>query len=141
MQLVWRPLAPRELDRELLWLGVTIGGLLCATLWFTLGLPWPVCWFHELTGHPCATCGATRSAVAFFHGQFVGAWHWNPMAFLIYCAIAIFDTYAFGVLIMRGRRLRASFNPREKQIIRVSAVAVLLLNWIYLLAHSGMSMR
>ena len=138
MQLVWRPLAPRELDRELLWLGVTIAGLLCATLWFALGLPWPVCWFQELTGHPCATCGATRAAVAFFHGNFFTAWQWNPMAFLIYCAIAIFDAYAVGVLILRGRRLRPLLNAREKQLFRVSAATILLLNWAYLLSHPGM---
>ena len=141
MQVVWRPLAPREMDGELLWLGITIGGLLCAILWFALGLPWPVCWFHSLTGHPCATCGATRAAIAFFHGQFVSAWQWNPMAFLIYCGIAVFDVYAAGVLIMRSRRLRASFGVHEKQIIRVSAIAVLLLNWIYLLSHSSMFTR
>lgn len=138
MQLVWRPLAPRELDRELLWLGVTIGGLLCATLWLAVGLPWPACWFHGLTGHPCATCGATRSAIAFFHGQFLGAFQWNPMAFLIYLGIVVFDAYAFAVLIIRGRRLRAILSAREKEILRGTAIALVLLNWIYLLAHSSM---
>ncbi|HJT81146.1 MAG TPA: DUF2752 domain-containing protein [Chthoniobacterales bacterium] len=138
MQVFWRPLAPRELDRELLWLGVTIGGLVCATVWFALGLPWPVCWFHELTGHPCATCGATRAAIALFHGQLLSALLWNPMAFLIYCAIGIFDVYALAVLIVRRRRLRAWFSLSEKRILRVSAVAILLLNWAYLLAHSSL---
>lgn len=138
MQVVWRPLARREVDHELLWLGVTIGGLFCAVAWFAFGLPWPVCWFHELTGHPCAMCGATRAAIAFFRGQFFGAWQWNPLAFLIYCGIAIFDVYAFGVLITRARRLRAAFSPHEKQLFRASAVAIVLLNWIYLLGHSSM---
>jgi hypothetical protein len=138
MQVVWRPLAPQETDPELLWLGITMGGLFCATLWFALGLPWPVCWIHSLTGHPCATCGATRAAIAFFHGQFADAWRWNPMAFLIYCGIAVFDIYAAGVLITRSNRLRASFTVREKRIIRAAAVAVLLLNWSYLIAHSAM---
>ena len=141
MQLVWRPLAPRELDRELLWLAVTLGGLLYATVWFALGLPWPICWFHALTGHPCATCGATRAAIAFFRGEFFGAFHWNPMAFFTYCGIALFDAYAVGVLITRSRRLRASFTSREKQILRVSVVIVLLLNWVYLLTHPGMFSR
>jgi hypothetical protein len=128
MQLRWRVLGKGELDHEGLWLSVSAGGLLCAAAWFALGLPWPVCWFHQLTGHPCATCGATRAAIAFFHG----------LAFLAYCGIAVFNGYALGVLIMRSRRLRASFTTTEKHVLRAAAVAVIALNWVYLLTHSSM---
>src|SRR6478736_3994396 len=68
MQIVRRPLAPSETNHELLWLSVSSGGLALAASWFALKLPWPICLFHALTGHPCLTCGATRSAVAFFRG-------------------------------------------------------------------------
>ena len=138
MQIVLRPLAPREVDHELLWLSISLGGLLLAAAWFSIGLPWPVCWFHQLTGHPCATCGATRAAFAFFHGNLLGAIRWNPLAFAIYCGVAAFDAYAFAVLVTRARRFRVSFGAAEKKFLRGSAVAVLLLNWAYLLEHSWM---
>jgi hypothetical protein len=138
MQLRWRSIGGREVDHELLWLSISVGGLVVAAAWLTLGLPWPICWFHQLTGYPCATCGVTRAAIAFFHGDLLGAARWNPLAFAVYCAIALFDAYAFSVVVLRGRRLRASFTGAEKRILRGIAIAVLVVNWIYLLDHSGM---
>jgi hypothetical protein len=138
MQIVRRWHASDEPDLEWLGLSVSLTGFLAAAAWLTLGLPWPVCWFHQLTGHPCATCGATRAAVAFLHGDLLGALRWNPLAFAIYCGISVFDAYAFAVLATRGRRLRVSFSEAEKKILGGSAIAILLLNWAYLLGHAAM---
>src|SRR3954464_13684961 len=106
MQIARRPLAPGETDYELLWLCVSLGGLALAAGWLALRLPWPICLFHTLTGHPCATCGATRSAIAFFHGNFLAALKWNPLAFAGYSALSLFDVYAFSVFMMRAPRVR-----------------------------------
>lgn len=134
MRLIVRRLGPDELNHELLWLSVSIGSLACAAVWLGLGLPWPICVFHALTGHPCATCGATRSAIAFFHGQFFAAWRWNPLAFSAYCTLSIFDVYAAIVLITRAPRFRlARLTSTEKSLVRVIVVASLAINWIYLL--------
>jgi Protein of unknown function (DUF2752) len=134
MQIARRPLAPGETDHELIWLSVSLGGLGLAVTWLALHLPWPICLFHALTGQPCATCGATRSAVAFFHAQFFSAWKWNPLAFVVYCALSIFDAYAAIVLITRAPRLRlARITAPEKRFIRASVVSLFAVNWIYLL--------
>src|SRR5205809_4106754 len=134
MQIVRRPLAPGETNHELLWLSVSSGGLALAATWLALKLPWPICLFHALTGHPCLACGATRSAVAFFHAQFFAALQWNPLVFLFYCALSIFNVYALAVIIMRAPRLRiVRLTPGERKFVRCSAVALLALNWAYLL--------
>jgi hypothetical protein len=138
MQLNWRPLERREVDHELLWFIVSIIGLGLAAVWLAIGLPWPVCWFYELTGRPCASCGATRSAIALFHGQLIGSCRWNPLAFSAYCGIAAFNAYAFAVLITGGRRLRVSFSTGEKRTIRAMVIVLILTNWAYLLGHSSM---
>jgi hypothetical protein len=134
MQLLWRPLAPRETDHELVWLGVSTGGLALAASWFALKLPWPICLFHALTGHPCVTCGATRSAIAFFHAHFLAAFEWNPLAFLCYCGVSLFNVYACATVVMDTPRLRVTqVNPGERKFIRRSVIALLALNWAYLL--------
>ena len=134
MQLLWRPLAPRETDHELLWLSVSTGGLALAASWFALKLPWPICLFHALTGRPCLTCGATRSAVAFFHAHFLAAFQWNPFAFLFYCGLTLFNVYAFVVMVTRSPRLRvAQVTATERKFVRVSVIGLLAVNWIYLL--------
>src|SRR5438045_9474065 len=98
MQIVRRPLTPDETNHELLWLRVSLGGLGLAASWFALNLPWPICLFHALTDRPCLTCGATRSAVAFFAAHFLAAFQWIPLAFRFYCALPLFIVYALCVL-------------------------------------------
>jgi len=136
MQLCPRRLAPGEIDHELLWLSVSLSSLVAAAAWLALGLPWPHCAFHELTGLPCVTCGATRSAIAFFHGNIVSAWKWNPLVFAFLCGLSIFNVYGFVVLVTGVPRLRVAFvTQAEKKCTRLIVIAALALNWIYLLSH------
>src|SRR5947208_11878340 len=99
MQILRRPLAPGETNHELLWLSVSSGGLALAAGWLALKLPWPICLFHALTGHPCLTCGATRSAEAFFHSQLFAAFQWNPLDVLVYCAFLLFNFYVLALFV------------------------------------------
>jgi hypothetical protein len=138
MRVTARPLAPGEIDYELVTLAASLGGLGLAVGWFALHLPWPICLFHALTGQPCVSCGATRCAIAFFHAEFFTAWRWNPFAFSTFCSIAVIDAYAFLVLITRSRRLRAILTAAEKNVLRGLLITALLLNWAYLLAHGYM---
>jgi hypothetical protein len=137
MELSRRRLSPGEMDHELIWLTVSLGSLAATAVWLRLGLPWPTCVFHEITGLPCLTCGATRSAMEFFHGHFLGAWKWNPLAFTSYCALSIFNVYAAVVLVARLPRLRiTSFSAAGKNLARAFVLMVLTVNWIYLLTHA-----
>jgi hypothetical protein len=136
MQLTHRHLTPTELDHELIWLSVSVASLGSAAAWFALGLPWPHCVFHDLTGHPCLTCGATRAAIQFLHGHFLAALRWNPLVFAALCALSVFNPYALVVLITRAPRLRiVHITNTQKRFGRAVVIALLALNWIYLLAH------
>ena len=105
-----------------------------AATWLALKLPWPICVFHALTGHPCLTCGATRSAIAFFHAHFLAAFEWNPLAFLCYCGLSLFNVYAFQVVVLRALPLRiARLSASERKFFRHFFIGLLALNWIYLL--------
>src|SRR4029077_13816217 len=134
MEILRRPLAPGETNHELLWLTVSSGGLVLAATWLALKLPCPIGLFHALTGPPCLTCGATRSAAAFFHAHFLVAFQWNPLAFLFYCALSIFNLYALAVIGTRAPRVRiAELTASERKFIRGAIIALFALNWIYLL--------
>jgi hypothetical protein len=136
VQIRAKRLQPGEINHELIWLAVSAASIGLAAIWLWSGLPWPHCAFHDLTGHPCLTCGMTRSAMRFFHGDFIGALRWNPLIFFALCALTIFDLYAVAVLAMRAPRLRLlQFSATEKQIVRLLAVVLLLANWIYLLSR------
>jgi hypothetical protein len=136
MHLRRHQLEPGETDHELIWLAVSLGSLALAIAWFALGLPWPRCTFHDLTGLPCVTCGMTRSAIQFFHGHFLAAWKWNPLVFAFLCGVTAFDLYAFVALVTRAPRLRICFcTQRARTFARLSVIAALVLNWIYLLSH------
>jgi hypothetical protein len=136
MQLSCRPLKPGETDHELIWLTVSLGSLALAAAWLAVGLPWPRCAFHEITGLPCFTCGMTRCGIQFFQAHFLAALKWNPLVFTALCGLTAFDLYAFGKLAARGPRLRIYFcTQTAKTFARIAVISALVLNWIYLLMH------
>ena len=136
MQVSHRSLGQGETDHELVWLSVSFSSLAIAAAWLGLGLPWPRCAFHDITGLPCVTCGATRTAIAFFHGNISSAWKWNPLVFAFLCGLSIFDVYALTVLVTRAPRLRiAYFSSAEKTLLRALLIILFVSNWAYLLLH------
>src|SRR5207237_4412964 len=136
MRLLWRRIPPDNFNHELVWLAVSIAAAVGGGIWLSLGLPWLRCPFLAVTGYPCLTCGATRSAIAFLHGNLFLAWTWNPLAFVALCGVGLFDLYALIVLVAHVPRLRViDWTQTDKNVVRITVVAVIAVNWIYLLAH------
>jgi hypothetical protein len=124
-----------EVDHELIWLSISVASFAAAAIWLTLGLPWPVCVFHQLTGLPCLTCGMTRCAIQFFHGHFLAALKWNPLIFALLCGVIAFDLYAVLVLVTRGPRVRVAFGHKAQKYARAIVIIALASNWAYLIWH------
>lgn len=130
----WRRLRPGELDHEALWLGVSLGALAMAWLWFHLELPRPACVFHQWTGWACPGCGSTRCLRLALAGAFGEAIRINPLTSLFFAGTLAFDLYAVAVLV--GRLPRWRFDPvseRTARRLRVLAFTALLLNWLWLI--------
>ena len=131
---MWRRLRRGELDHEALWLGVSLAALLLAWAWVRLGLASPPCPFHELTGWACPGCGATRCVRYALRGAFHAAFLVNPLMCVTLGGIAIFDLYAAAVLALRLPRWRPEkVSARAAMSLRAGCVAVLLVNWFWLL--------
>src|SRR5438552_15953865 len=96
-----------QIDHELLWLSVSLVSFALAGAWLAIGLPWPRCVFHELTGLPRVTCGMTRCAVQFFHGHFLAALEWNPLILTAVCGLMAFALDACAPLTTRAPRVRS----------------------------------
>ncbi len=127
----WRRLAPGELDHEALWLGVSLGAAALGLTWFALGLPRPQCPLHAFTGVPCPGCGTTRAVESLLAGNWPAALLFNPLACAVFAGVVLFDLYALIVLIGRLPRWRPS--SAMPLAVRTGAVAVLVLNWLWLM--------
>ncbi|MDB6170840.1 MAG: hypothetical protein JWL59_151 [Chthoniobacteraceae bacterium] len=133
----WRYLKKNELDHELLWLCVSLAGLLMAAIWFRLKLQTPVCTFHELTGWPCPSCGCTRCLRHLLAARWMAALQINPLATAVAVFFLGFDLYAAVVTLGRLPRLRwDAITPRAANRLRIVAVTVIALNWAWLI-HEG----
>src|SRR5687768_3481791 len=136
MRLVWRRMPAAGFDHELVWLAVSVATVVGGAVWTSFGLSWPQCPFLAMTGWPCMTCGTTRATVAFFHGNFLEAFWWNPLAAVVLCVLVVFDLYAVAVLLSRAPRWRLTdWTKTEKNILCFAAALAITINWIYLLSH------
>lgn len=136
MTLALHRLQPGETDYDLLALGVSAGAAAVGGCWLAAGWPLPHCAFHALTGCPCPACGATRCVLALLHGHVREALAWNPLAFLALLGVGGFNLYAAAAAGARWPRIRFALAAGEARVLRIAAVAALLLNWGYLL-HRG----
>lgn len=135
MTLVWRRLRPLEIDHEALWL--LVGGASLCLLGVALatpGIQLPVCVFKTLTGLPCPSCGVTRAVIALSRGDVGRALFLNPLAALACGAALVYLLYAAAVLVLRLPRLRPVVSPLGARVVRVTTVAVLAVNWAWLIA-------
>lgn len=68
----------------------------------------PQCPFHTMTGLNCPGCGLTRGFHALFHGDVLGALHYNAML-PIYAFIIGYAILSMIFLAVRGRGLSWKF--------------------------------
>jgi hypothetical protein len=135
MTLVWRRLEPLEIDHEALWLMVG-GACLCllGVALATPGIQLPRCVFKTLTGLPCPTCGVTRTVIALSRGDLPRALFMNPLA-TVACGIGlVYLAYAGAVLGLGLPRFRPVVSPDWARRIRIASVALLAVNWAWLIA-------
>jgi len=119
-------------------LGAIFGGiglLAAAAVWLLHldRLPLTLCLFKGFTGLPCPTCGSTRALGRLFGLDLAGALRMNPFTTLVALVVAGWAA-ADLALLPRRQALAVEVSPRLAFALRVTALALFLANWLYLVA-------
>jgi hypothetical protein len=93
----------------------------------------PPCLFRSVTGLPCPTCGATHAVVALSRLDWSTALAANPLATIGALALLL-SGLAAGTAALLGHPLR---EPRWGPRLRWPILLLVLLNWVWVLAHSA----
>jgi len=89
----------------------------------------PLCWFRQITGLECPTCGLSRSFVAWLNGNAARAWRLHPFAIGLLLPLVFQIPYRL-LVIITGRRI-AFFSSRIfVQGVSYLGLGLFLLNWL-----------
>jgi hypothetical protein len=112
-----------------------IGVLVGAAVWLLRldRVPLTLCVFKGLTGLPCPTCGSTRALGRLFVLDFRGALAMNPFTTVVAAVVAAWGLVDL-VLLRRRRALGLEVSPPLARALRVLALVLFLVNWLYLVA-------
>ena len=83
----------------------------------------PTCPFHSITGLNCPGCGMTRGFNALFHGDFLGALHFNA---LIPFFTILFGYFALSLLLVAVRGYGLNWKIFTPKIVTAFLVFTLI---------------
>jgi hypothetical protein len=132
MQFQFRKREPSQIEFTLIYGGLAIL-LLAAARVIPIADMAPNCVFKSLTGVPCPTCGSTRSVAFLAHGHLLAAFCMNPVTAAVVIAVLAAFLYRLITVVFDLPGMNIDLSNLEKNLVRVIAVLVLLLNWIYLI--------
>jgi hypothetical protein len=93
------------------------------------------CPFHQITGLPCLTCGASRAADAFYGGDIPAMFYSNPLLVLAFGGLFLFSLlklfeYILNIKVVLNLSRKAALTG--KILIGLAAAA----NWLFLIVSN-----
>jgi len=94
-----------------------------------------VCIIKHATNIPCPSCGATRSALALLHGDFLDSLYWNPIGILL--LIILLATPAWVLYDLCAKKITLQkfyFNTESflrQKSVAIPAIILLVGNWFW----------
>jgi hypothetical protein len=88
-----------------------------------------LCLVRRVTGVPCPTCGSTRAVLAAAGGHPFQAFAHNPLVVLGILFIAVW----LAVRLAFSRQIRVDASRRTKRALWLAGLALVLINWGYVL--------
>lgn len=120
-------------EAEIIFLLLSLYCTAAVYLWQFLGVPLPACPFHALFGIPCAACGMGRATEFLARGDMLHAFVLNPLFSVGVCLAVMFNLYVLIVLIFGLRVIRIRTTRAGANLLRITGVCCVLLNWSYLI--------
>ena len=96
-------------------------------------MPPSFCLFHDLTGYPCLSCGATRAANALFEGDILGMIYYNPLI-VLFCAGLFFFSLFKALEYIFKFRINLRLDRSYALALRILTVISVIANWTFLIA-------
>lgn len=131
MQIALNKRAPGQIEFGIIYGGIVLLALVAGRFLPVLALA-PPCAFKALTGVPCPTCGSTRAIVHLSHGDVASAFFMNPLVLAVAVAALVYLFYSLFTFLFAAPRIVVAFSGNEKGRLRVLAVLLILVNWLYL---------
>lgn len=93
------------------------------------------CFFKNLTGIPCPSCGITRSIVLFCQGNVAEAILLNPLGLIAALALLIAPFWILFDSMTGSQSVATAYKKMERfiqqQKVYVPLIALLILNWYW----------
>lgn len=93
------------------------------------------CFFKNLTGYPCPSCGVTRSVAQLFRGNFLVALYMNPLGLLLFLIITTVPPWIIVDLLLKKASLWLFYKKAEiwfmQKKVFIPFAALIILNWIW----------
>lgn len=96
---------------------------------------WTPCFFHQLTGWPCPSCGSTRAFHALLQGEITDSVQINPLGVLAAIAAMLMVPFLLIDLLYGKSMVYRVYQHGEKwlkrPLIAVPFSVLVLANWIW----------
>lgn len=93
------------------------------------------CLISRVSGHPCPSCGTTRSAVAILHGDFQKGIMTNPTGLLVLIMMTVLSILLSIDLLSRKKTIPAAYRKAEgiirNRYVSVLIIVLVLSNWCW----------
>jgi len=94
-----------------------------------------LCWFKNITGYNCPSCGTTRAVAALFEADVLKAIQLNPLGLVVFCIMVIAPFWITFDLITQQDSLFQKYKQTEvflrKPLIASMLVLMIILLWYW----------
>jgi len=113
-----------------------VWGLLLISLVFIWPfLPHPACPFHQITGFPCLSCGASRAANALYDGRIGEMFYDNPLLVAFCIGLFLFSLLKLLEFILHIK-VELKLSPKAALFGRIFIGIAAAANWLFLIVSS-----